>query len=84
MAAGIALLTKQLIINPSDYLTKIKTTPIDSQINNANGQNRRLGESQTPTNTNSLTSNGGATQIKYKHNKLERIDDGDEHLETYV
>ncbi len=26
--AGIALLTKQLIINPSDYLTKINNSPI--------------------------------------------------------
>ena len=66
-------------------MTKIKTSPIDSQVNNANGLNKRLGMSQTPLYNNSLIPNGGATsQIKYKHNKLERIDDGDEHLETYV
>ena len=28
--AGIALLTKQLIINPSDYLTKINNSPVTS------------------------------------------------------
>lgn len=68
--AGIALLTKQLIINPSEYLTKINNSPVASEAKK-NGPFTATEVLPDPQTASNLTPNN------YKYNKIEVKNDED-------